>query len=140
MTEAVVAIPFFIIMFAATVFIGDFYKQKLRTLREARQKAWVHASANCSSNEAETNTSDMSNVPPEGENPGQGAPGSDVLSKGYDEAHAKVEGEATASNILGGITKTVKSESYVTCNEEPRDGDPLGVFRYVGDVISDVSP
>jgi hypothetical protein len=140
MTEAVVAIPFFIMMFAATLFIGETYRQKLRTHRTAREKAWVHASANCQSDQADTNPSDGSNVPPENNNPGQGAPGSDVLSKGYDEAHATVEGEAVASNILGGQTVTLKSESWVTCNEAPRDGDPIGVFKYVGDVISDVKP
>lgn len=140
MTEAVVAIPFFILMFAGTVFIGDFYKEKLRTLREAREKAWVHASANCESDAANTEGAGISMVPPEDENPGQGAPGSDVITKGYDEAHAKVEGHATSSNILGGVTKQVKSESYVTCNEKPQNGNPFGVFKYVGDVISDVAP
>jgi hypothetical protein len=140
MTEAVVAIPFFILAFAGIVFIGDFYKEKLRTLRESRSRAWTHASNGCSDNAAETDPNAPTTVPPGQNNPGQGAPGSSVLTQGYDESHATVTGSATASNILGGTTKNVKSESFVTCNEQPHDGDIVGVFKYVGDVISDVSP
>ena len=140
MTEAVVAIPFFILAFAGITFIGEFYREKLRTLRESRSRAWTHAVAGCNGGTAETEQTGTTTVPPGQNNPGQGAPGSDVLNEGYDEAHATVTGSATASNILGGSTKEVKSESFVTCNEEPRDGDIKGIFQYVGDAISSVAP
>ncbi len=135
MVEALVAIPFFIVVFAAAVYIGDFYGEKLTTMRGARQAAWTHASGACEGNGAETGFAGGSDLGQNGEgegNPGEGSPGSAVLDKGYDEARITVTREAKASGILGGTTQEVKTKTSVLCNEKPEDGNLLGVFKYIG--------
>ena len=47
LVEAVVVIPFFIIIFASMIFIGQLYGEKQRTMREAKQNVWVYAMGNC---------------------------------------------------------------------------------------------
>src|SRR5262245_11774256 len=48
--EGLVAIPFFIIIFAATMFISRFYNEKLRTVASSRAQAWTAAMAGCVGN------------------------------------------------------------------------------------------
>jgi hypothetical protein len=51
MVEAAVAIPFFIIILAGTVFIGGFYGQRIDAQAEAREQTWLKAvNENCDAN------------------------------------------------------------------------------------------
>src|SRR5262245_3274928 len=47
MAEAVVAIPFFIIMFACTVFAHRVYSTKIKTLNDSKLAAWTSALKGC---------------------------------------------------------------------------------------------
>ena len=45
--EAVIVLPFFILVFAGVMFVGKFYDSKLTVMREARQSAWTQSMSNC---------------------------------------------------------------------------------------------
>ena len=135
MVEALIAIPFFIMVFAAGIYIGDVYGKKMATMRTARNQAWTHASAACEGSAAQTGNAGGPDLGQSGDadgNPGQGSPGSPVLSKGYDEARSTVADEAEASGVLGGTRQRVETKTAVLCNEKPEDGNVIGVFKYIG--------
>lgn len=143
MVEALVAIPFFMIVFAAAIYVGDVYGSKLKTMRTARAQAWTHASGSCEGNAADTGYAGDADLGQNGESngsPGEGAPGSAVLDRGYDEARSTVVGEATASGVLGGTKQTVRTKTAVLCNEKPEDGNVIGVFKYIGGNLSPWQP
>src|SRR5262245_31598672 len=85
MTEAVVAIPFFIIIFACTVFAGRVYGTKIKTLNNSARGAWTQALQGCEGSE--------------GESPMAAAGGTDEL----DEAEGTNEA-AIANKGFGGVT------------------------------------
>lgn len=131
MAEALVAIPFFIIIFASTMFVGQVYKEKLATLRQSRKAAWAQALPGC----AGSGPNELK-PPPDSEidDPEiQNAPGSDLIQNGSGKADFTATSEATASNIIGGIKQPLKSRTVVMCNEEPKDGNLWGVAKYVWD-------
>jgi hypothetical protein len=143
MVEALVAIPFFIIVFAAGIYIGDVYGKKMSTMRAARLQAWTHASGNCEGDAAQTGYAGGPDLGQNGDgdgNPGEGAPGSAVLDAGYDEARSTVEDEAEASGVLGGTKQKVQTKTAVLCNEKPADGNIIGVFKYIGANLSPWDP
>lgn len=138
-TEALVAIPFFIIIFALTMFVGSFYGEKLKTLRLSKECAWSHAMAGCNGGcPAETGLAGGESLsPPDTQDPAvQGAPGAQVMNKDWYQSKFTVESKATASGTLGGFEKPVSSTTTVMCNEEPKDGTLAGVASYIWDNAS----
>jgi hypothetical protein len=140
LVEAVVAIPFFVILFASVIFIGQSYGEKLRVMRDAKQRVWSYAMANCGEGDgakadgtgiakgAESNgdnggadTSEASHAPR--------PPERDVIKKDLGSAAITVEGSVTASGILGGARANQKAYRKVMCNEPPYDGDLLGTAK-----------
>lgn len=133
-TEALVAIPFFILIFAMTMFVGKFYGEKMRTLRASKECAWSHAMAGCNGGcPADTGvTAGDSLAPADAQDPAtQGAPGAEVMSKDWYQSKFTVKSQATASGVIGGFTKPVESTTIVMCNEQPEDGTLWGVVKYV---------
>src|SRR5688572_9218869 len=45
--EAVFTLPLFIIVFAAAIFLGKLYREKLDTLQASKAKAWAEAMQSC---------------------------------------------------------------------------------------------
>ncbi|MFT3774692.1 MAG: hypothetical protein QM820_55785 [Minicystis sp.] len=133
--EAVVAIPFFILVFAVTMFIGKFYGEKLRTMRLSRECAWAHAMAGCKGGCGSAETGPAAGeplAPAEAQDPAtQGAPGAEVMSQSWYQSKFTVKSSATASNVIGGYTKSVQSTTITMCDEEPEDGTITGVVKYV---------
>jgi Flp pilus assembly protein TadG len=135
MVEALVAIPFFIVIFATTMFVGSFYQEKLRTLRESKKCAWDHALAGCKGGcQADTSTVGSSGevgANGTGDNKANNAPGGEIMSKDVNQSKFTVQGKVTAANIIGGYVRNVESTTTVLCDEVPEDGNPIGVASYL---------
>lgn len=137
MVEALVAIPFFIVIFATTMFAGSFYQEKLRTMRESKRCAWDHAINGCSGGcKAEsTAVAGSGSTTSAGTGTGDGksdnAPGSELMSKDLNQSKFTVQGKATASNIIGGYVRNIESTTTVMCDEVPENGNPIGVAKYL---------
>ncbi len=130
-----VAIPFFVVIFASLVYIVALYAQKERTMREARQNAWTYALRGCSGSEATTQGFGGSAVTDLGiggdPNQFNGDPqGGGLFSQQYGQAVSTSKGKAKAGLLIGGYTKDVATTTRVQCNEVPHDGDPLGMLTY----------
>jgi Flp pilus assembly protein TadG len=142
LVEAVVIIPFFIIIFASMIFVGQLYGEKQRTLREAKQNAWVYAMGNC-----QGSTSDVSsesdgdpmnqlqnndpNVDPNQTQQFSGSdPGMAKLQQDMGTAVATSTGTVTASKGIGGFSNKLSTTTRVQCNEAPIDGNLFGVFKF----------
>lgn len=127
MVEALVAIPFFIIIFASTMFIGEFYGSKLKTLRQSRESAWVTASAGCEGNGGEK-IDDAQGAPlDEAEN----APGTEIFAKGFGDSSVTMSASVVASGLIGGYTSKITSTTVIACNEPHRDTTIGKVLDYI---------
>ena len=132
MVEALVAIPFFIVIFALIMFVGQFYSEKLRTLRESKKCAWDHTMHGCNGGcQADTQSggSGMEVSPPGGS--GDSKTDGQLTSKDFYQSKFTVKSSATASPYVGGYIKPVESTTTVTCDEVPEDGNPVGVAKYL---------
>lgn len=133
MVEAVVAIPFFIIVFASMLYTAKLYGEKQRTLREAKQQAWSYALANCegSPGSSTSRQQDTDGVGTD-EAVDKYAPhtdGAELLSD-WGTASATVKGTTVASGAIGGFEAKLSTTTRVQCNEKPRDGNVLGVLKF----------
>jgi hypothetical protein len=136
MVEALVAIPFFIVIFATTMFVGSFYQEKLRTLRESKRCAWDHALNGCKGGcQASTDPggSGSEAAPPggTGDAKSDGSPQGDIMSKDFFQSKFTVNGKITASNVIGGYVRNIESTTTVMCDEVPENGDPVGIATYM---------
>lgn len=147
MVEAVVAIPFFILIFASILYVGNLYGTKQKTLRLAKQQAWTHALANCDSNVASTESTgdpmaDLGNTseydPSSGamNNPGggdvgeySGASGGGEVTRSMGTASATVTDTVVADPVIGGFSNELSTTTVMQCNEKTHDGNILGVLR-----------
>jgi hypothetical protein len=135
LVEALVAIPFFITIFATTMFVGGFYKEKLVTLRQSKQCAWDNAINGCSGGcTAENSAVGGGELQPPGGTGNattNGAPGAEIMSQDMYQAKFTVKATATASNLIGGYVRNIQSTTTVMCDEKPADGNPAGVVQYL---------
>lgn len=144
MVEGVVAIPFFLIMLAATVFVGRLYETKMRIMRLTKESAWDYAMCNCGDRGDPGSSSCKS---PEGSKAGSGGsetgkadgfdpgevskaggsgPGGDLASRQFGSSLAQMETNITSDKFLRGFTKKVSTKTKVMCNETPHNGDIKG--------------
>lgn len=143
MVEGVVAIPFFLIMFAGIVFVGKLYETKMRVMRFTKEAAWNYAMCNCNdkgdpisstcraAEGASAGSGGADTAKPEGYDPsevakGGSGPGSDLATKQLGSSYAQMEAKVTADRFLGAYTKSVSSRTKVMCNETPHNGDIKG--------------
>lgn len=144
MTEAVVAIPFFLLLTSSILFVGKMYETKLRVMRATRQSAWSYAMCNCGEAGDSPTTSCKPGDPgaaatpggpmggaPAGYDPsslGKGGkgPGASVATKDYGTSKASGSAKVVSDVFLTGFSKEMKSETHVMCNEAPHNGDLKG--------------
>jgi len=136
MVEALVAIPFFVVIFACTMFVGSFYQEKLKTMAESKRCAWDHSINGCNGGcTADTSTagsgSEVQSPGGTGNSKTQNAPGSQIMSKDFYQSSFTVKSSATASNAIGGFVKPIQSTTTVMCDEVPEDGNLVGVAKYL---------
>lgn len=130
--EAIVAIPFFILIFAATMFMGRLYNDKLKTLRQSREAAWATASAGC---EGQNGGEPLPEAAGADLGEAQGAPGTEMLAEGFGNASTTMTAKVNAGGVLGAWGVTVKSTTVVACNEKRRDTTPWSIVSYVWNVF-----
>lgn len=156
MVEALVVIPFFVIIFVCTLFMGNLYAAKLRVMRLTKESAWSYAIANCGTpGDPLTSTQGKSSDAPsaadggadespdfseysepgtnasEGqENAGEyGGEMGKLASQDFGSSVAMMEESVAISSGMGDFSKTVKSRTRVMCNEPPYDGTLLGFLK-----------
>lgn len=134
MVEALAAIPFFIIIFASMLYVARLYGEKQRTLRQAKEYAWTYAMHNCSGSSSQVTQQSNGNPGNEfnmGEaNNYKGVGGDKSLSKDFGTSVSTVQGKVTASKLIGGKTNKLATTTRVQCNEEPVDGNLVGVLKF----------
>jgi Flp pilus assembly protein TadG len=127
LVEALVALPFFIIVFALTMFVGKFYGDKMKTMRQSREAAWAGATVGCSGGAGspleEAATADLGEA--------AGAPGTEIFSKGFGNSSASMTAQVNASNVIGGWGVPIKSTTIVACNEKRQETNLLNVASYI---------
>jgi hypothetical protein len=137
MVEALVAIPFFVVIFACTMFVGSFYQEKLRTIAESKRCAWDHSINGCSGgcNAGTADVGSGSEIQQPGSGTGSakttGSPGSQIMSKDFYQSSFTVQSQTQASNVIGGFVKPIQSTTTVMCDEVPENGDLSGVAKYL---------
>jgi hypothetical protein len=147
LVEAVVVIPFFLIIFASMIFVAKLYGEKQRTLRVSKEYAWTYAMANCESGGANTtletggspmgqleSTDPNVNSDPLGQFQGSD-PGMEKFDKSWGTASATITGSVTASKAIGGFTNELSTTTKVQCNEKPQEGNLRGVFHFAWDLF-----
>ena len=132
MVEALVAIPFFVVIFACTMFVGSFYQEKMRTMAESKRCAWDHSINGCSGGcAADTGVAGSSSQIQSPGGTGNSKTQSQITSKDFFQSKFTVKSSATASNAIGGFVKPIESTTTVMCDEVPEDGNPIGVAKYL---------
>lgn len=136
MVEAAVAIPFFITIFVALLFIGNLYVEKQRTISLSRQQAWAYALKNCEGSAPDVSSEDAGPVPSQGDmdlgGTGQfeSAPGGNTASKGSRMATSTMKGQVSAKTQQKVFEQKIQTTTWVTCNEEPVNGDLKGMLSF----------
>lgn len=143
MVEAVVVIPFFLIIFASMIYAGHLYGSKIRTMRLAKQYAWTYAMNNCESGGGNVSHQDdgsaMDDVKGVNSNADDGPShnmdksgdqGMSKINQNMGTASSTVNASVTAGKEIGGFTKKLSTTTKVQCNEKPIDGDLFGLFKY----------
>lgn len=147
MVEAIIVIPFFFIIFASMAFIGNLYGGKQRTIREAKQAAWVHASNNCKSSGGSISVESAGNPMVDAQNEdGKVNSGPAGTFSGSDEGMVKLEGELSMGSAtitaevtpgagIKRITRSLKTTTSVQCNEAPVEGNLFNLFKFGWDTF-----
>ncbi|MCC6555560.1 MAG: hypothetical protein IT372_21575 [Polyangiaceae bacterium] len=128
MVEALVVIPFFIIIFASIVFIGNLYKNKLKTSQDSLAEVWLNSNLGC--NGAAT----LSPLPgTEAVDWGEvkEAPGMALCDKEFGKLQSTKEASVKASNLIGGKNASAGTSTAVLCNEVPETGDFNGAVDFL---------
>ncbi|EYF06582.1 Hypothetical protein CAP_1712 [Chondromyces apiculatus DSM 436] len=127
MVEALVAIPFFILMFICMVFIGDLYRSKLQTHRSSLELAWADSLAGC-------DTTTRGPMPVSANidlKDAAGAPGAALCEDGFGILTETVQGGVNRPSPLpSGITQTTTTTTLI-CNEKPETGDFDGAADFL---------
>jgi hypothetical protein len=136
MVEALVAIPFFIVIFACTMFVGSFYQEKMRTLADSKRCAWDHSINGCqggcaADTSADGSSSQLTPSNSTGNTQTNSAPGSQIMSADFYQSKFTVQSKTTASSAIGGYVKQISSTTTVMCDEVPEDGDPAVLAKYL---------
>jgi hypothetical protein len=146
LVEAVVAIPFFLVVLGCLGFIGQTYSMKLGVMRNAREKVWAYAASNCGTR-GDSSSSGAAGIDTTGittgaeGNGGNGgantstagavgnAPHSDVISKDLGSASVTSQSDVAATGVLGAMHATPAATRKVMCNEPPYDGNLGGAVQ-----------
>ena len=163
LVEALVVLPFFILIFAGIGYLGKLYSTRQVVGVQARKCAWMAAYNACPSSGvgvAECSTAEEKNpgdkidpnkdfegFPNKDENPEEvaawdeanGDPKSD-LTREFGSVIATAERESPGLNYPGMSKKTARASNKVMCNEPGRDFDFGGLASATFHIIRDAVP
>jgi hypothetical protein len=126
MVEAVVAIPFFLIIFASTVFIGELYRRKLKSHRESLAAAWNEAGQGCTAPPGV-----LPGTPPVDLGEASAVPETALCDTGFGDVTEVANGSATAPAIIGGYTANASTATKLICNEQPKTANFEGAAEFL---------
>jgi hypothetical protein len=166
MVEAVVAIPLFLVLFAAAIFVLRLYGHKANSRAEARYAVWAYALNSCEEGQYTTSASTSASgddpptldavqneesYPETGELPQEG---DDLIANANDDPNTDLEigddwGVARASVSRGPVIAppplvgmgrdSVTTTMEVQCDEKPRGASPGDVLSFVWNLPSTVN-
>lgn len=143
MVEAVVSIPFLLLMFASIIYVNRLYETKMRVMRFAREAAWNYAMCNCNdqgdpisstcrpAEGASTTKGSAGSGAASGYDAGKvtsvgSGPGGDLAGKDFGSSKSTLQAELKSDAFLGKFSKKVTSRTIVMCNEAPHNGNLKG--------------
>lgn len=127
MAEALVAIPFFILIFGSMVFIGNLYRSKLNTHRLSMENAWRESLMGCD----ETTMGPLpvaNNINLEAM---AGAPGAALCQEGFGVLEESEEGSVQRNYPLPAGAVNTTTTTRLICNEKPTTGDFDGAADFL---------
>jgi hypothetical protein len=136
MTEGVVVIPFFIIIFVSMIFIGGLYEEKLRTHKVSMKDAWASSLRGCTG--AGPGPLPMTQGMSLGE--ASGTPQAALCNTGFSKLAAEATGAVQRPNALGGGTQTATTFTQLICDERPETGQFEGAAQFLWDQFADEMP
>ena len=128
MVEAIVAIPFFLIIFASIVFIGDLYRTKLRTHQDSMAEAWVNAFDDCEDGFGPEPLPGTEGIEWDD---ADGAPGTALCDARFAKIQSEKSGNVTASSLIGGNQADATTKTTLLCNEVAESGDFDGAADFL---------
>ena len=138
MVEAMLVIPFFIIIFVLSIFLNNLYATMLQTIRETKQCVWQTAmKGDCQGGCGQSNVKNLGDKDLDKgaeNNPSQGHPQVDKwLKKTFSENDFTKTGSASSSTVSGivdGFSVQVGTKQVAMCNEIPEDAQFRSIFLY----------
>ena len=131
MVEAIVTIPFFIIIFVSIIFVGRLYRSKMKTHRESMASAWQKSVLGCDP----ALTGPIPGTPSIDLGAAKDAPGAQLCDSSVGQIKESVNGSAAASGALGGFSASTTTTTKLVCNERPTRGDFEGAFDFLWDLF-----
>lgn len=147
MTEAVIVIPFFLIVWMGLIFLHNAYLGRLEAEVEAHNQAYQGAMVgSCGGKKEESAHNDEMDDAVNGAEDGNDAVSlnaMDLAAKGggdslFDWSNYLLEVEVEVGGIpepMGGPKKKLKGEARMMCNMEPRDGLADALFEFLKDLL-----
>lgn len=147
MTESVIVIPFFLIVWMGLIFLHNAYIGRLEAQVEAHNQAYQGAMVgNCSGNkEQSVHNDELEEVVngAEGENGTVSLNAMDLAAKGggdslFDWSNYQLGVEVEVGGIpepMGGPKKKLKGEARMMCNMEPTEGLADAIFKFLEDLL-----
>jgi Tfp pilus assembly protein PilV len=142
LTEAVIAVPVFIILLAGMLFFHQTISKTQRSMLAARREAWAAAMAGCRSGPRVPQPNLSSFMP--------GAPGAlasfhasvgQSSGSSTDKANVSVLAGAAGPVAQGlNFSADISSRAVVTCNTQPERGDLPGVLKWFYGRAGDMWP
>ena len=123
LTEAVIVLAFFLVVFGCQSFVHLLHAEKLRTSRRVREQAWTEAMRACPGGATASATIDSS-VSPETQRLFESIVGIELLEQAIGSTRHQRTALVTAGRSLFGLRAELESSSLVTCNERLVDLDP----------------
>src|SRR5262245_38565927 len=128
LVEALIVLPFFILSFACAVFIGKLYRDTIRGIGEAKNRAWATALNGCRGNGGDNIVGESGGADLD---VADRAPGAELTQIGFGGVTETVKNDVVAAPIMGGFAVQLKSTVIVACNEVPQDGNAIGMAKYI---------
>lgn len=133
MTEAVVMLPFFILVWGCIIYVSQLYEKGIETQATARECAWRHAKDNCERDSrcAIAGGLDLSHDYGEGDGSAiesaEGSGGLGFLGDGFltnilfgADITATAESTTRKPELIGGGDAQIVGKMGLACNEKPR--------------------
>lgn len=126
LVEAVVAIPFFLLVFACLLYIVRLFLVKEYTVADSRSKVWEYALNSCEGGGA-TKKNDPPSGAPKVNSKYKGATGGGKLDTNWGSAVYTSHGNVTTGAYLG-FSDKLSTSTRMQCDEKPEEGNLINAL------------